>query len=254
MREAGLGLKAATITPEGADDVGSPNRILREAVDGQVIVKTYRTVLDDYRTHPESKSLGPDGTPCDRQTVGLLTRRPVKLAAVHYIGKESNKIEEALSGLVADQDDELTEYREPGSDPLWQLAVRVLRELPVAQTAAGAGVSERTVQRARAGQTLRKAARTKLTDHAVKHARAPAPRRRHPAPDRPRGAARHIPRTAEHAQPGTPALRVRMRPARACRHPRGGPGSTSTTRTASEHSAGKSDSRVSLSDNSEVTC
>src|SRR5439155_12327647 len=26
----GLGLKAATITPEGADDVGSPNRILRE--------------------------------------------------------------------------------------------------------------------------------------------------------------------------------------------------------------------------------
>ena len=31
MRETGLGLKAATITPEGADDVGSPNRILREA-------------------------------------------------------------------------------------------------------------------------------------------------------------------------------------------------------------------------------
>ena len=26
MRETGLGLKAATITPEGADDVGSPNR------------------------------------------------------------------------------------------------------------------------------------------------------------------------------------------------------------------------------------
>ena len=42
MREAGLGLKAATITPEGADDVGSPNRILREAVDGKVIVRTGR--------------------------------------------------------------------------------------------------------------------------------------------------------------------------------------------------------------------
>jgi isocitrate dehydrogenase (NAD+) len=42
MRQAGLGLKAATITPEGADDVGSPNRLLREDVDGKVIVRTGR--------------------------------------------------------------------------------------------------------------------------------------------------------------------------------------------------------------------
>jgi isocitrate dehydrogenase (NAD+) len=44
MRDTGLGLKAATITPEGADDVGSPNRILREAVDGKVIVRTGRRI------------------------------------------------------------------------------------------------------------------------------------------------------------------------------------------------------------------
>ena len=37
-----LGLKAATITPEGKGDVGSPNRILREAIDGKVIVRTGR--------------------------------------------------------------------------------------------------------------------------------------------------------------------------------------------------------------------
>jgi isocitrate/isopropylmalate dehydrogenase len=42
MRAAGLGLKAATITPEGKDDVGSPNRLLRELVDGRVIVRTGR--------------------------------------------------------------------------------------------------------------------------------------------------------------------------------------------------------------------
>jgi isocitrate dehydrogenase (NAD+) len=30
VREHGLGLKAATITPEARGDVGSPNRILRE--------------------------------------------------------------------------------------------------------------------------------------------------------------------------------------------------------------------------------
>jgi isocitrate dehydrogenase (NAD+) len=44
MREAGLGLKAATITPEGADDVGSPNRLIREGVDGTVIVRTGRRI------------------------------------------------------------------------------------------------------------------------------------------------------------------------------------------------------------------
>ena len=44
MREAGFGLKAATVTPEGSDDVGSPNRILREEVDGKVIVRTGRRI------------------------------------------------------------------------------------------------------------------------------------------------------------------------------------------------------------------
>jgi isocitrate dehydrogenase (NAD+) len=44
MRASGLGIKAATITPEGPDDVGSPNRILREEVDGKVIIRTGRRI------------------------------------------------------------------------------------------------------------------------------------------------------------------------------------------------------------------
>src|SRR3954453_10490314 len=44
MREAGFGIKAATITPEGKDDVGSPNRILREEIDGKVIIRTGRRI------------------------------------------------------------------------------------------------------------------------------------------------------------------------------------------------------------------
>jgi len=44
LREAGFGIKAATITPEGSDDVGSPNAILRQAVDGRVIVRTGRRI------------------------------------------------------------------------------------------------------------------------------------------------------------------------------------------------------------------
>ncbi len=44
MRTSGFGIKAATITPEGADDVGSPNRILREEVQGKVIIRTGRRI------------------------------------------------------------------------------------------------------------------------------------------------------------------------------------------------------------------
>jgi isocitrate/isopropylmalate dehydrogenase len=44
LKQAGLGLKAATVTPEGADDVGSPNRILREEIGGSVIVRTGRRI------------------------------------------------------------------------------------------------------------------------------------------------------------------------------------------------------------------
>ncbi|ABX02785.1 MAG TPA: isocitrate dehydrogenase [Herpetosiphon sp.] len=44
MKEAGFGLKAATITPEKAGDVGSPNAILREQINGTVIVRTGRRI------------------------------------------------------------------------------------------------------------------------------------------------------------------------------------------------------------------
>jgi isocitrate/isopropylmalate dehydrogenase len=42
--ETGLGLKAATITPIEIGSVGSPNRILREGIDGKVIVRTGRRI------------------------------------------------------------------------------------------------------------------------------------------------------------------------------------------------------------------
>ena len=42
MKAHKLGLKAATITPEQKGDVGSPNAILRKAIDGKVIVRTGR--------------------------------------------------------------------------------------------------------------------------------------------------------------------------------------------------------------------
>lgn len=44
IRETGFGIKAATITPGNPDDVGSPNALLRELVNGQVILRTGRRI------------------------------------------------------------------------------------------------------------------------------------------------------------------------------------------------------------------
>jgi len=44
LRRLGYGVKAATITPEGSGDVGSPNAILRKQIDGRVIVRTGRRI------------------------------------------------------------------------------------------------------------------------------------------------------------------------------------------------------------------
>ncbi len=44
LKETGLGIKAATITPETQGDVGSPNALLRELINGQVILRTGRRI------------------------------------------------------------------------------------------------------------------------------------------------------------------------------------------------------------------
>jgi isocitrate dehydrogenase (NAD+) len=44
MVDAGLGLKAATVTPPEIGGVGSPNRLLREGIGGSVIVRTGRRI------------------------------------------------------------------------------------------------------------------------------------------------------------------------------------------------------------------
>ena len=44
MLACGYGIKAATVTPEARNDVGSPNAILRARVGGKVIVRTGRRI------------------------------------------------------------------------------------------------------------------------------------------------------------------------------------------------------------------
>ncbi len=44
IKETGLGIKAATITPGDPDDVGSPNALLRDLIGAQVILRTGRRI------------------------------------------------------------------------------------------------------------------------------------------------------------------------------------------------------------------
>ena len=73
MRETGLGLKAATVTPPERGGVGSPNQILRRGIDGKVIVRTGRRIpgRDAHRRPELSGRRGPHGGGgCVRRTRG----------------------------------------------------------------------------------------------------------------------------------------------------------------------------------------
>jgi hypothetical protein len=90
------------------DDAMWGSRIVR--------VQSYGDVIARYHTHPEAKSLGPNGEPCNRRTVGLLQRRPVRMGELVHIGKETNRLEEVEQGLVHDWDEVQLVFRDSNID------------------------------------------------------------------------------------------------------------------------------------------
>lgn len=74
-------------------DSQSPIYELTNDYDGRrALVKNFFMLLDSYQSHPESKSLGPDGKPCSSETRGLLQRAQIIANwPPIYIGKESDK-------------------------------------------------------------------------------------------------------------------------------------------------------------------
>lgn len=79
-------------------------------------VKTYGEVIDEYEFHPESKCADANGNPCDKQTLGLLQRRHVRIDQLKFIGKESNSLENVESGSEHSEKNVYTEYVDPKRD------------------------------------------------------------------------------------------------------------------------------------------
>ncbi len=74
-------------------DCQSPVYQLTDEYDSRrALVKNFFMLLDSYQNHPEAKSLGPDGKPCEFDTRGLLQRAHIVANwPPVYIGKESDR-------------------------------------------------------------------------------------------------------------------------------------------------------------------
>jgi Mg2+ and Co2+ transporter CorA len=69
----------------------------------------------------------------------------------HYIGKESNRLEDVEAGTVHDLEEVLTEYRDPDRDDWTEVVLPVLREVPKADLAAATRIHPRKVAAIRNG-------------------------------------------------------------------------------------------------------
>jgi hypothetical protein len=129
-------------------------------------VKSYGDVLEEYEFHEEAKCADASGAPCGKQTVGLLQRRHVTIGSLHFIGKESNKLEEVEEGGVPDVSDVYTEYPDPRrARDGWEQVVARLRAMTKRQLRElekRSGFSLTTLKAWRRGRTAHPNNRAKL--------------------------------------------------------------------------------------------
>lgn len=59
--------------------------------DNMVFPKQFSRLVIEYQTHPEAKSLAPDGGPCRKDTKGLLGRAHIVAGELRYVGKETER-------------------------------------------------------------------------------------------------------------------------------------------------------------------
>lgn len=141
--------------------------------EGVVTPKSYATVLGEYRANPETKSLGPAGVSCAALTAGVLQRRPVRLAALTHVGKESNRLEDLQNGLIEDPTEVANDYDDFYTAVFKPLVVPLLSALGVRETGRRTGQSIGAVSAVLRGRARpRSASVAAYLEVAVRHAEA----------------------------------------------------------------------------------
>ena len=152
-------------------------------VDGKLVPLVKQTMADvirKYGERPEFKSLGPDGSVCTKDTVGLLRRRPVIAKPVfQLIGKEVDRgtSEDAyvLNG------DKLTRYQISATSPF----PKALEKLSDREIARRTGLDAQTISRFRKKRgTVQPETKAKILKLARQTEATPRPSQRlSPGPD-----------------------------------------------------------------------
>jgi hypothetical protein len=150
---------------------GKPCQIGAEP--GRIPYRSYGSILQSYRLHPESKFLGPDGTPCGPETRGLLKRMTVEGGTKHALRKESNRrwVEGNDLSLIEDDEDDVTgKVFEPAGkrdyhktkQPL-PLEIREwLKALPLKRVARELRIDRNSLRRGRDGKPVARSNQNKL--------------------------------------------------------------------------------------------
>jgi len=118
-------------------------------------VKTYGDVVTEYEFHPESKCADSSGNPCERQTIGLLERRHIKIDQIKCIGKESNSLDNVDEGSVHSEETVYTEYADPTRNE-WTTKIQpALKKAPLSALVkeCGKSLSRRELIELRAGRS-----------------------------------------------------------------------------------------------------
>lgn len=121
----------------------------------RLIPQTFGYILRLYPRHPESKSLAPDGAPCEAETRGLLKRASVIAGKRRFVGKETDRrwTEGEDISLLTFKPIEYVPCGKVAADPILkdEIAKRGVREL-VRMT----GLSHHTIEAIRDGKPVRR--------------------------------------------------------------------------------------------------
>jgi hypothetical protein len=130
---------------------------------------SFRTLLNAYLRHPESKYAAADGSPCGTNTRGELSRRHLAPLRLRAIGKETNELDEVQHSLYGSARELSPIYAE--NDHELKRALNSLKHLSGRELARHLEVDHRTIDRVRAGSMPRNGLRQRIVTAAKKSGR-----------------------------------------------------------------------------------